>query len=279
MATIGFATSSRIDHTLETHRAGVRQQRRKLVWHGSSSRSESPLSFLRHRDRQPELMDQPGLSEQEHCAALTGLRRVNLFSSGVGRIWSALRSLAASQAKPNRLRVLDVACGGGDVAVRLAMRARQSGVPLEIDGCDISATALKIAQAASRRVGLERMKFFSLNALDEPLPQGYDVIMCSLFLHHLENDEARQLMNAMASAARRAILIDDLQRTRWGYVLCWAGCRILTCSPIVHVDGPLSVRAAFTIPEVHALAIECGLHGVEIERHWPQRFLLSWERS
>ena len=103
--------------------------------------------------------------------------------------------------------------------------------------------------------------------------------MCSLFLHHLANDEALQLMRSMASAARQAVLIDDLLRTQWGYALCWVGCRILSRSPIVHVDGPLSVQGAFTVPEVRSLADQAGLSGARIKRHWPERFLLSWERS
>ena len=113
------------------------------------SRSELTLSFLKHRNRQPELMDQPGLSESEHAQALTGLRRVNSLSSSVGHLWSALRSLAEKRSSQTPLRVLDLACGGGDVAIRLALKARRSQIPMEIDGCDMSPTALKIAREAS----------------------------------------------------------------------------------------------------------------------------------
>ena len=243
------------------------------------SRPELSLSFLKHRNRQPELMDQPGLSESEHAQALAGLRRVNSLSSSVGHLWSALRSLAERRSSQTPLRVLDLACGGGDVAIRLALKARRSQIPMEIDGCDMSPTALRIAREASQQAGLDPKNFFSLNALNDPLPQGYDIIMCSLFLHHLAEDEAQHLMKAMAATARRAILIDDLLRTQWGYALCCVGCRILTRSRIVHVDGPLSVQGAFTVSEVTALAEQSGLTGATIKRHWPERFLLSWERS
>ncbi len=236
------------------------------------------MKFLQQRHRQPELMDQPGLSDAEHRQALAGLRRVNLLSTSVSRLWSALRSLAPVDPQHPALRVLDVACGGGDVAIRLAQRARQQRIPMTINGCDLSPTALQVAGQASQLAGLPQMRFFEQDALGDPLPQDYDVIMCSLFLHHLEGDDALKLMRAMSTAARRAILIDDLQRTRWGYALCWVGCRILTRSKIVHVDGPLSVQGAFTIPEVQSLADQSGLHGATIQRHWPQRFLLSWER-
>ena len=236
------------------------------------------MRFLQVRDRQPELMDQPGLAEAEHDAALAGLRRVNLLTTSVGKLWKSLRSLAPTDPSQAPLRVLDLASGGGDVAIRLATRARRLNIPMTIHGCDISPTALKVARAASERAGHPEMEFFHHDALRDPLPQGYDVIMCSLFLHHLAEDEALRVMKAMATASRRAILIDDLLRTRLGYALCWFGCRILTRSPIVHVDGPLSVQGAFTISEVQSLAEQCPLTGVKIQRHFPERFLLSWER-
>jgi hypothetical protein len=102
--------------------------------------------------------------------------------------------------------------------------------------------------------------------------------MCTLFLHHLVQEDAEQLLRRMAKAARRCVLVDDLVRGRTGYFLAWAGARLLTSSRIVHVDGPLSVRSAFTLPEVRALAEKAGLHGARFRRHWPQRFLLSWRK-
>lgn len=236
------------------------------------------MTFLQHRQRQPELMDQPGLSESEHRQALTGLRRVNLLSRSVAKLWASLRSLAPTDSLKPPLRVLDVACGGGDVAIRLAQRARRQRIPMTIDGCDLSPTALTVALQASHQAGLPHMRFFTQDALRDPLPLDYDVIMCSLFLHHLDEGDAMSLMRAMSTAARQAILIDDLLRTRLGYALCWVWCRILTRSQIVHVDGTLSVQGAFTIPEVKSLADQSGLDGATIQRHWPQRFLLSWER-
>ena len=35
---------------------------------------------LNNRDRQPEVMDQPGLDPREHAKALKGLRRINTIS-------------------------------------------------------------------------------------------------------------------------------------------------------------------------------------------------------
>jgi hypothetical protein len=83
----------------------------------------------------------------------------------------------------------------------------------------------------------------------------------------------------MAAAAQRLVLVDDLRRTRFGYALAWIACQLLTRSPVVHTDGPRSVRAAFTLAEARQLAARAGLDDCRISPHWPQRFLLSWNRA
>ena len=75
------------------------------------------------------------------------------------------------------------------------------------------------------------------------------------------------------------IIVDDLRRTRLGYGLAWIGCRLLTKSPMVHVDGPLSVQGAFTVEEARSLAERAGLHNAQLVKHWSQRFLMTWQRT
>jgi 2-polyprenyl-3-methyl-5-hydroxy-6-metoxy-1,4-benzoquinol methylase len=171
--------------------------------------------------------------------------------------------------------MLDVACGGGDAILSLGRWARREGCDLQIDG----PVALRIAEQRARGAGLDRFGFFELDALRQPLPEGYDVIACSLFLHHLSDEDAGQLLKKMAAAARHLVLVSDLRRNAIGYALGWLGCRLLTRSPVVHVDGPRSVAAAFTDGELRALAASSGLAGVTVVRRWPQRMLLVWKRT
>lgn len=227
------------------------------------------------RVRQPELMDQPGLDDRQHCEALDGLARVNWWSRSVAVFWAAVRRLAAATDRP--LRVLDIGCGGGDVTIGLARQAVRSGLPLEVCGMDLSATALRVAADRATRLGMQA-QFLQSDVLSDPLPSGFDIILCSLFLHHLSDEDAATLMRRMADATTRLALINDLLRCRRGYWLAVAGTRLLTRSHIVHVDGPLSVQAAFTVPEIRAMTAQAGLKGETVTRHWPFRFLWSWSR-
>lgn len=236
---------------------------------------------LTHRRREPELMDQPGLDPVLHAQALRGLRRVNWLSGTAGSLWRRMRPLAEavrlSGARSEPLRVLDVACGGGDTAIALARKAQREKLPVEVTACDFSETALELARRSAEATRLP-VTFFQADALNQPLPEGFDVVCCSLFLHHLEEDQAVTLLRAMHQAAGRMLLVSDLKRSRLGYVMAWGGIRVLSRSHICHVDGPLSVQGAFTSAEAKSLAQQAGLEGAQVVNQWPQRFLLAWTR-
>src|SRR5262249_12014863 len=118
---------------------------------------------------------------------------------------------------------------------------------------------------------------FHLDALRDQLPNDYDVITCSLFLHHLTDEQAIDLLRRMACSARKLVLINDLVRSPWGYLLAILATRTLTLSPVVHSDGPQSVASAFTVSEALDMAKRAGWNEIQIRRHWPFRFLLQWK--
>jgi SAM-dependent methyltransferase len=229
------------------------------------------------RSRQPELMDQPDLDRNAHEQALRGLERINFWSGASRVFWPGLRTVARTL--PQRpVRVLDLACGAGDVATRLWRKARRAGLSLQIAGCDRSPTALDYArQRAARRNA--RVAFFRCDLLHEELPEGYDVLINSLFLHHLDESEAETFLRRAAGAAGRLFLLSDLVRGPLGMILAYSATRLLTRSRVVHVDGPLSVAGAFSENELHRMADRAGLQGVTVTRHWPSRMLLTWNKT
>jgi len=126
--------------------------------------------------------------------------------------------------------------------------------------------------------GIERAaRVAGLDTEVRGFPRGYDVYLCTLFLHHLRESEAVELLRRMAGG--RALLVSDLVRSRPGYWAARVGTRFLTRSPVVHADAAASVEGAFTRAELHALADAAGLDGARIRPHWPFRMLLEWCRG
>ena len=142
--------------------------------------------WLKTRQREAEIMDQPGLERGRHLHALRGLERINAWS-GAGRIfWPDVARLGRELKRP--LRILDVASGAGDVPLRLWRRAARRGLDVQIEGCDKSETA-----GARPRCALPQAprRFFEFDALAQALPPAD--IVCSLFLHHLDERGASLL--------------------------------------------------------------------------------------
>jgi len=231
---------------------------------------------LSQRNLQAELMDEPDLDPEVHRRALGGLARINRWSRSTEMLWPSIRRAAGLGAPGTRLRVLDVASGGGDIAMRLGAKARQARIALEILGLDISPVAVEYARGRARAAD-GPIAFEVHDVLREPLPDGFDVVMSSLFLHHLAAADATRLLRSMAAAAGRLVLVNDLRRSRIGYLLAHVACRLLTRSRVVHVDGPRSVAGAFSMDEIAKLCNSAGLAPVRIGRRWPSRFLLTYE--
>ncbi len=226
--------------------------------------------------RRSEIMDDPGLDVEQHVHALRGLERINWWSASVDSLWPPIQALVSEESK-RAFRALDIATGAGDVPIALWHRARRAGVQLAVDGCDRSPIAITHAhhRAKQRRADVT---FFEWDALTNKIPPGYDVVTCSLFLHHLNDENVVRLLRSMAQAARRLVVISDLVRSRTGLALAYLGTRLLSTSAVVHVDGPRSVQAAYTIEEARVLATQAGMDNAEVLPRWPCRYLLVWKK-
>ncbi len=228
------------------------------------------------RDRQPERMDDPSLPESEHQRALAGLSRLNRVSGVSGVLYRRLRHYVGSGGETTR--VLDVASGAGDIPIAWARRAKREGLGLHITTLDISEVAVQEQRKRARLAGVE-IEALQYDCLKRPLPGGFDVITCSLFMHHLDDHTALKLLQSMQLATDRAIVICDLERSKTNLAVVEIASRLLTRSDVVHTDASLSVRNAYTCAEFKALAEQALLRPVRVERLFPCRFIVTVDES
>jgi 2-polyprenyl-3-methyl-5-hydroxy-6-metoxy-1,4-benzoquinol methylase len=223
-------------------------------------------------------MDQPGLDVRRHVRALDALGRANAVSVTAASLWPSIRA-AARAAAPRPIRVLDIACGGGHVLVSLARRAARERIDAGWTGWDVNPTAVEYARTLAARSNVTTVRFDRGNGVRDALPADVDVLVCTLFLHHLEEADAVALLRRMKDAARCAVVVSDLRRTALGAAFTWVGSRLLSRSDVFLEDGMRSIAAAFTTAETRRLAGEAGLDGAKVSHVWPQRWLLAWRRD
>ena len=234
------------------------------------------LFGLKKRVLTPELMDDPALDAAVHAQALRGLEKINTVSFSAQTLWSAIQRFYKDSGK-KPLRILDIACGAGDMVLKLAVRARRENLPLSFEGCDFNPQAVAYAQTRAAAAGAVGVNFFVLDALRDVIPARFDMVINSLFLHHLSEAQALLFFKTLARSQTGCIVISDLRRSRRGWLLAFLGSRLLTRSHVVHVDALLSVEAAWTPEEISALTRVAGLPSAQITFVWPMRYLLTWQ--
>jgi SAM-dependent methyltransferase len=222
------------------------------------------------RCRTCELMDDPGLDAGVHAHALRSLNRVNrLLAVDLG-LYAGVRQLGPV----DRMSVLDLGAGGGGFLDYLSRRRGGTGRPVLV-GLDRSAFALRQARAWYDG----GIRSLLADALRVPLADNsVDVVTCSLFLHHFDEPDAVAILREAARVARRGIVVGDLTRSWLALVLTWLATRMVSRSPVFHVDGTRSVRAAFRVDEVADLARRAGLAGASVRRRFPFRLMLIWRK-
>ena len=232
---------------------------------------------LRHRHISPELMDDPGLDRSEHLRALAVLSKINLLSSTGHYLGNEIGRML-NPAPGQTFRILDVACGGGDIVFSMQKFLKRRDIQAQVDGCDISPVAIDLASCEAKQLGIHA-SFFQMDALRDPLPEGYHLFISSLFLHHLADQEIAPFLKRMANSAERGFIISDLERCRFGYLLALLASRVLTRSIVVRTDSLHSVRAALTLRELETCMIDAGLgSGRRVARCFPFRLMLSWRK-
>lgn len=222
-----------------------------------------------------ELLDGPLDDPAALAGNLRDLGRINRRLGGVDLSAEAIEALAAHR---DELTMLDVGTGGADIPATLIERARGRGRRLRVVGIDsrpeVLAAAVRANPAIAAVEGLE-LHVGDGRALRYP-DRSFDVAHASLVLHHLESDGAVALLREMGRVARLGVVINDLQRSRLGWIGAWLIGHLLTRNRLTRHDAPLSVRRAYRPTEMAGMLRAAGLIPVRtIRGAFGQRYAIA----
>ena len=218
-------------------------------------------------------MDGDDVSPAEMAACLTDLAAVNTMTLARLPTLGFMRRVVRRTAG-HTLSVLDVGCGDGDMLRRLHRWSRRTGHRLALTGLDASPLCIAAARAATPPGTFPGtpIEFVVADAFD-PAVGTYDVVLSSLFTHHLTDPQAVGFLRMMEAKARAGWFVNDLHR----HVLAYQGFRALSrvagWHPFVQHDGPISVARSFRRTDWDGLLRQAGLADqASVRWHTPFRY-------
>ncbi|PRA12261.1 methyltransferase [Arthrobacter sp. MYb211] len=175
-------------------------------------------------------------------------------------------------------RILDVGCGGGDLAMNLARWALADGLSTQILGIDPDPRAIGYARQAMRRAALpEGVVQFreTTSALLAAAGEPFDVVLSNHLLHHLEARELQQLQVDTESLCTGIGLHSDIRRARAALLLFGTATLPLAGTSLIRRDGLVSIRRSYTSAELRHRARP----GWEVQAQRTYRNALLWKAA
>ena len=233
---------------------------------------------LAKRSEQLELIDTESPGYDEWCIILNELELINkltfAYSPTIKAIDRTLKARHEGQQRP--VKVLDVGFGYGDVLRRLARRAVKKKYSFDLTGFEINPWAVKVAREVTPAE--MKIRYLTSNIFEENLKESYDIIINSLFTHHLKSEEIIKLVQWMCCHAKYGWVINDLHRHRIPYYFIKYFTRFLRFNRCIINDAPLSVARSFVRSDWESIIKNANIDfsNVSISWHWPFRYCVSY---
>ncbi len=198
-------------------------------------------------------MDRPQPVSSELEKDLRNIRQLNRFFGSHRLVLHFLRRWI----KPgDHVRIVDLATGSGDIPRLIVDRTRKIGAKVEIAALDQQSATIEIARKLS--ADYPEISFVEANILEWQPAGPYDIVLCSLALHHFSDEDAVRLLRRCGDLSRKFVLVSDLRRG----LLATIGVYLLTAfifrEPMTRYDGRVSAARAFSFAELDALAGRAG---------------------
>jgi 2-polyprenyl-3-methyl-5-hydroxy-6-metoxy-1,4-benzoquinol methylase len=224
------------------------------------------LSPPRHfKAEEPEWIDRPNVAPDLVREELRALEDLNRRLGGHQLVLDYVRELAGGNHR-QPLSILDLGTGSADIPRAIVAWARTAGLPIAVVAVDGNRVVLDAARESCRDWPEIKLEEHDLREL--PHAAGsFDVVLCSLTLHHLSQADALAVLRRMHEIARLGCVLNDLRRNWCAIWTMELIARTIIRSPILRNDGPQSCRAAFTIAELDNLARKAGFGNPQIRKH------------
>ena len=233
---------------------------------------------LSERVMVPELMDSDSTDLETFRACLVDLAVVNQLTLAYRPTLSFLNRLANAGRLPKDrpVVILDVGSGYGDMLRKVDRWAQRRGIAVKLIGLDLNPWSAHSAEEATPRG--RPIRWVTANVFDFRPDERIDIIMSSLFTHHLDDASLVRFVAWMEANAGTAWFVNDLHRHPLPYYVFRFLSRALRFHYFVQHDGPISIARAFHTADWQLALARAGVPTRAAKVRWYFPFRLCVER-
>jgi 2-polyprenyl-3-methyl-5-hydroxy-6-metoxy-1,4-benzoquinol methylase len=236
------------------------------------SNAAADLSLRAAPSELPEWMDEP-CSYEDLRACLVDLGQVNRLTLSYRPTFDFLDRLVTVIKPQHTLRIVDVGSGGGDMLRGVERWAMHRGVKVELTGIDLNPYAARAAKELSPAASA--INWITGDAFIYTKPA--DVVLSSLFTHHLEEAEIVRFLGWSEAVAQHGWFVNDLCRESTPYRLFGLLAKTMRWHRFVQHDGPVSFRRSFREEDWEQILRKANIDptGVQLARWTPGRLCVE----
>lgn len=218
-----------------------------------------------------EIMDDFELQGDELENTLRDLDKINKWLGGNKITLQGVKELLQSYPGEKPVHIVDVGCGNGTMLREIATWGRSTNYKMKLTGIDANPHAIGIAERTSEY--FPEIEYKAQNIFSENFKrQKFDIILCTLTLHHFKDEEIEQILNDFYRQASLGVVINDLHRSKQAYVLFKAFCKVFINNKIAKEDGLTSILRGFKKKDLKKFASGLPAKNQRIKWKWAYRY-------
>ena len=223
------------------------------------------------RSNKTEIMDDFALEGEVLRDALDKIASINQLLGGNLLTLHSVQKLVHSLPRQQEITIVDVGCGNGDMLRVLADYGLKNNYNFKLIGIDANNFTINHAQKLSEKY--KNISFQCEDVFGKPFEEiKYDIILCTLTLHHFKNKEIIQLMSVFYANSKVGIVINDLHRSALAYRLFQVLCFVFQLNSMSREDGLTSILRGFKKEDLVEISKKLKFNNYTIQWKWAFRY-------
>ena len=223
-----------------------------------------------HRSEAEELMDDFAMEGEILSDALDKIASINKLLGGNNVTLNGVIELTKGLPRNTLIKILDVGCGNGDMLRMLADYGNTHCYNFMLVGVDANAFTIKYAENLTSNYS--NISYQCKDICINPITDNYDIILCTLTLHHFKDKEIIGLIKIFYQQSKLGIVINDLHRSKIAYYLFKLICWVFALNDMSRDDGLVSILRGFKKSDLLNYAQQLNLKQFSIRWKWAFRY-------